>query len=390
MNSIEVAYLYPSFVYNPGDGDPICGGAERHFRCIARALTRYVRVRAVAFGPEDVRDDSPQLKFRILKGWPMLRSMNGVANPISLQALKEIVQSDVIQCQGTGHDLTLCASILARTRGIPLAVKDDGWKGAAFARFFNTTWLADVVTIQTRFEEKLYGNKARLCYDGVDVEQFHPARCPSRDYFLFVGRIIPSKGIERAIMSIKTLGGSLRIAGPTVDRDYCNYLKWLAKGADVEFLGQVSDCQLGVELSNACALVLPFRNRDMFGHFTSSPELFGLVVAEAMASGTPVVCSSGGGPAELVREFQCGFVVDQDDESGLTDALSELRENVNLREMLGRRGRHAAETYLTWDAVARRYAKVYSELASRRSLRGRRADTTLKRVTDSTGEEPRN
>lgn len=93
--------------------------------------------------------------------------------------------------------------------------------------------------------------------------------------------------------------------------------------------------------------------------FPTRYEPFGMVVAEALASGLPVVTSAAAGAAELVREGESGHVIaDPEDAEGFAAALDGILGDGSRREAMARAARHAVR-HLTWDMVAERTLDVY-------------------------------
>ena len=113
----------------------------------------------------------------------------------------------------------------------------------------------------------------------------------------------------------------------------------------VHLLGPVDEAALGPLYAAAEVLV----------HW-SLVEGFGLTVLEAMAWGTPVVCSDAGALAEVAGDVAC--VVALDDGDGLVEAIAELTSNEVLRGEMGRRGREWAAQF-TWERHAESAVAAY-------------------------------
>ncbi len=190
---------------------------------------------------------------------------------------------------------------------------------------------------------------------GVDLARFSP-RSPSGDpqVALGIGAVIPLKRWDWAARALVGTGIRLRLVGPTPDERYARHL---ASFGSVELLGEVGEDVLGDELQHAGVLMHP-----------SAAELFPGVVAQAMASGRPVI---GMAPvASLVDDGETGRIVgltNPSEEAAVqamrTEALR-LRDDDSLREAMGRAGRSKAVREFDWRVVARAHAELYARMAS--------------------------
>ena len=138
--------------------------------------------------------------------------------------------------------------------------------------------------------------------------------------FLYFGRLSPEKGVGLLIRAFHRLSrqfpsARLKIAGEGAERAS---LEALAANSDiggaVEFLGWLSPEQLDEPLSGAWAAVVP----------SLWAEPHGLVAAEAIVRGTPVLCSASGGLGEIVEEGVSGLKFPNNDEDALFDCLHQV------------------------------------------------------------------
>jgi glycosyltransferase involved in cell wall biosynthesis len=119
---------------------------------------------------------------------------------------------------------------------------------------------------------------------------------------------------------------------------------------EIVFLGQRGD--LARLLAAMDIFVLP-----------SSWEGFGIVLAEAMYVGVPVITTrNGGGCAEVVAEGDGGLLVDYGNQSELADAVVRLASDACLRRALGAKGRARVERMFTSPVMAAQYAVLYREV----------------------------
>ncbi len=146
-----------------------------------------------------------------------------------------------------------------------------------------------------------FANWAGTVYNGVPA-QLLPFNPRGGDYLAFLGRISPEKRVDRAIEIAGRAGMPLRIAAKVdpADRDYFEaHIRHLLALPHVEYLGEIGETDKAEFLGNAAGLLFPI----------DWPEPFGLVMAEAMACGTPVIAYRHGSVPEIVDHRVNGFIV---------------------------------------------------------------------------------
>lgn len=138
-------------------------------------------------------------------------------------------------------------------------------------------------------------------------------------YLAFIGRISPEKRVDRAIEIARRVGLPLRI-GAKVDAADRSYFEdqirpLIERSPFVEFIGEVDDRGKAELLGGASAMLFPI----------DWPEPFGLVMIEAMATGTPVVAFNHGSVPEVLESGRTGYIVDNMD-----DAVAATRAAIGL------------------------------------------------------------
>lgn len=113
-----------------------------------------------------------------------------------------------------------------------------------------------------------------------------------------------------------------------------------------------------------------YRALDVVVHASSQPEPFGLVIAEAMACGRPVIMSNAGGASEIVSPGADAVAHDAGDAGDLADAMRRLIVDGALRARLGRAARASALNRFTLERFAREFEEAYRAAIDRE---GRRA-----------------
>ena len=107
------------------------------------------------------------------------------------------------------------------------------------------------------------------------------------------------------------------------------------------------------------------RSLDVVVHASSEPEPFGLVVAEAMSCGRPVITTGHGGVAEIIEPGENVLVAPPGDDAALAAAICRLAENPALRQRLGVRARATALTRFERERMAADLVRIYESVRSR-------------------------
>jgi glycosyltransferase involved in cell wall biosynthesis len=173
-------------------------------------------------------------------------------------------------------------------------------------------------------------------------------------HLLSVGSIIPRKGFDclmEALHSISDLPWSLSIAGDT-SRNRAAYEQLLVDidrfhfAERVRVLGAISDAELELLYDGADVFVLA-------SHF----EGYGMVYAEAMAHGLPIVATTGGAISDTVPP-EAGVLVAPGDIAALGIALKDLILDAPLRARLSCGALEAAARLPTWDQSVQQFTAI--------------------------------
>lgn len=167
------------------------------------------------------------------------------------------------------------------------------------------------------------------------------------EYLAFLGRVSTEKGVDRAIEIAIKSQTKLKIAAK-VDRADASYfdreIKPLLGHPLVEFIGEIGNSEKGEFLGNATALLFPI----------DWPEPFGLVMIEAMATGTPVIAYPRGSVREIIREGVSGYVV-----KDVEQAVTAVKRIPGIdREQC----RRHFEINFSDDRMAREYSEIYQKM----------------------------
>jgi len=182
-----------------------------------------------------------------------------------------------------------------------------------------------------------------VVYHGIDVESYPFCR-DKEDYFVYVGRIDKTKGVHVAVEAARRAGKRLVIAGPVTDKAYFEEHVKLYLGADITYLGEVSENEKRRLLCKAKALIYPVQYE----------EFFGLILAEALAAGTPVIGFARGSVAEIVEDGITGFLAKDLDEVVYAMNRIDAINPVNCRRR--------AEERFSAERMFKDYELVYKQL----------------------------
>lgn len=339
------------------------GGGARFVFELGKTMAKRVDTKLIIFGKKRRSINLGGLLVEIYPAVSYLRFLNGDSNPISLRFLHEIDRADIVHLHQLRADLTLLSAIYSKLKGKKIFVTDHGWNGACVGRLKLVEHLVDGFLPDTNFDGKFlrkYKKPIVPIYGGVDIHKFQPALADNRknNRVLFVGRIMPHKGINYLIEAIDDKV-ELHVVGRPVNKKYFEHLKSLSWGRNVKFICNASDKEVIREYQEAAISVLPSVYKDIYGKFYPKPELFGLVLIEAMACGTPVICTNVGGMPEVVEDGVTGFVVAPNDPVALKEKIYYLVNNPSVAKKMGEFARQRVLDNFTWDKVVKRCLKGY-------------------------------
>jgi glycosyltransferase involved in cell wall biosynthesis len=184
-------------------------------------------------------------------------------------------------------------------------------------------------------------------YNGIDISNITFRPKPGKK-LVFLGRIHMDKGTHLAIDVAKKCGMDLVIAGIVQDQDYFNeLLRPHLNHTSIQYIGPVNPVQRDALFEQAYAVI----------HLNTIPERFGLVMAESMAAGVPLIAMDLGSCREVIADEQTGFLVNSVDEA--VEAVGKI-ENVDRRKC-----RRRVEDNFVIDRMVEGYEKVYEEIFRR-------------------------
>lgn len=265
------------------------------------------------------------------------------------------------------------AADVSRKRGLPLVIQPHGmlepwalsyraWKKQLAWRLYQRRDLQTAALLVATSRQEADGfrrvglrNPVAVIPNGVDLPVWKE-RSISGDgehYALFLSRIHPVKGLMNLVAAwsqVRPDGWRMVVAGPD-EGGYRAEVEAAVRKAGIEksfqFVGPVAGAE-----KEKC-----YREADLF-ILPSFSENFGMVVAEALSYGVPVITTRGA-PWEGLVTHRCGWWVDIGVEP-LTDALREAVEMSDAeRQDMGKRGRRFVEAEFSWPMIAEKMLAAY-------------------------------
>ncbi len=208
--------------------------------------------------------------------------------------------------------------------------------------------------------------KIRLVPNGVDTDRFTPEgecekirrriKLGSHQMVLFVGRLIPRKGVGYLIEAAKQVTKERKdtmfvlVGNGPMRLQLVSNIEAAGLKRNFVFLGDVSEEDLPQIYRCTDVFVLP-----------SIQEGQGIVLLEAQASGKPVVAFNVSGIAEAVKNKETGLLVKPGSSDELAQGILKILSDNSLQEKMGKKGREFVLRELSWDISARKLLSVYRE-----------------------------
>jgi glycosyltransferase involved in cell wall biosynthesis len=353
----RVVHIVPALFGTKG----VVGGAERYALELARHMATATPTVLVSFGERDADERIGALRVRTLGHPWFVRGQR--SNPLSIRVLAEIAHADVVHCHQQHILMSSVAALAARALRRRVFCTDLGGGGWDFSTYFSTDPWFDGHLHISAYSRSAAGHQDRpdawVVHGGVDTEHFSPDAGAVRGHHaLFVGRILPHKGLDDLV---DTADGEseVRIIGPAPAPDYLQRLRARTKGRRVTFVHGLTDDDIAAEYRKTACVVLPSVYRDRDGHDTRVPELLGQTLLEAMACGTPAVCTRVASLPEVVEDGVTGIIVPPNDPVALGAAIRWLRHHPSDASRMGAAGRARVLDRFTWPAVVEQCLTIY-------------------------------
>ena len=293
------------------------------------------------------------IQREIMEVCPDIIHVQGVSKYYSFPILEECSKPVVLTVHGIIHQESKSWS--------GLLGKYRGYVGRRLEKNLlnRSKYLIAVSHYVKRTIAPMTNGEVTVIYNSLNEKFFLIDKNEVSNRILFVGGIEERKGLHVLIDAIAIVKKvipdiKLHIVGGVRKASYYRSLSTQIVNLDLQesiiFRGHLSDSELMQEYSESTVLVLP-----------SKEESLGVVLLEAMATGTPVVASSVGGIPDIVEDGLNGFLVSYGDSQSLASSLIKLLSDDRLRERMGAKGKEMARNYVP-HKIAMEHLNLYKRI----------------------------
>jgi glycosyltransferase involved in cell wall biosynthesis len=354
---LNVVHLVPATFGSEG----VMGGAERYAFELARHMAYETQTTLVAFGDRASEKQVGPLVVKTLAATWNVRGQK--TNPWSFKIVPELLRADIVHCHQQHVLASSLAALTCRVSGRKVFVSDLGGGGWDISSYVSTDRWYDAHLHISQYSRKIFGHDgkdwARVIYGGVDTTKFSPdPLTPRNGTVLFVGRLLPHKGVDDLVKAVPP-AMALELIGQPYDQQFLADLRQLGTGKQVVFRHSCTDGDLVQAYRTALCLVLPSVYKNRYGGETKVPELLGQTLLEGMACGAPVICTDVASMPEVVEDGVTGFIVPANNSRVLGERLLWLREHPVEAAAMGEAGRRRVMERFVWSKVVADCLAIY-------------------------------
>jgi len=338
---MRIAVVAPPWVPVP---PPAYGGTETVLAGLLGGLARAGHEVAFAGHPNSTVDVKALGGIEPSHLGPIGHTLSEVAHVVQAAEAAEAWGADVVHF----HTLLVPARDELRT---PMVVTHHGPFDPLSTPYFERVSCRAAVVAISYAQARLAPSVpiAAVVHNGIDVDEW-PVGAGDGGYLLFLGRMHPDKGPDRAIEIARRAGVPLVIAAKmreTGERAFFEEAVEPMLHSGASYIGEADAATKRRLLSGATALLNPIQ----------WPEPFGMVMVEALACGTPVITTPLGAAPEIIEHGVNGFLCETPD--SMVEAIGAVRG-------LDREGcRASVRRHFSVERMVDGYLDVYEEIINR-------------------------
>lgn len=350
----------------------------------------------------DLATRLPKDKYRSVvvirgKGWvydelcsrgisPILLDAKGSFNWRYLLALRKIIKSekvDLIQSHLLGSNVYCSLAglltgkpVITIFHGMVDVSEKESFLGLKFGLI--NRGASRIVAVSESLGQEIAGrtplnsNKMEVIYNGIDTAIFERKKSDDfRQQFAWeeddliigsLGNIRPAKAYDVLLQAVAMLDNQ---------RHTCRFViagQGESKGKPSRLYQHLLDLRESLGLQEQVKFIgfvddpADFLSKVNLFLLSSSSEGFSISTIQAMASSLPVIATRSGGPEEIVRHQQDGWLVEKNDPAAIAEAINMLSENPERRDMLSNNAKLKVDNTFGLEAMLGAYQALYSKL----------------------------
>jgi glycosyltransferase involved in cell wall biosynthesis len=285
-------------------------------------------------------------------------------DPFNLALPRALRSADIIHYHQTHTMMASLALVYAHLSGKPIFTSHLGGSGYGLHRIANLDRYYDEHLHISEFSKRTFAQQGRahasVILGGVDTEKFKPNGSPERTEVLYVGRLLPHKGINYLVEAVDETTPLSLVGRPWRHaQSFYELLQTLAVGKAVTFHTDYTDDETISAYQRAMCVVLPSVHETVTGEHYAIPELLGQTLLEGMACGAPAICTRVCSLPEVVEDGVSGFIVPPNDSRALGERIRWLTEHPADARRMGEAARRRVLEHFSWSSVVRRCFDAY-------------------------------
>lgn len=275
---------------------------------------------------------------------------------------------------------TLHIAIISMLLNVPIIIFQGVYDYFSTKKYLNVLWKAydlsfgrfvrnktKFVISKTSDAEEYMLNKGyknvKTIPIGIDTVQFQPMGGTFKKemdldlpIILYVGSYSSAKNLETlidafSIVRMEVDSKLIFVGYDSLSKELTNRINEKGISDSILTFKRIENKKMPFIYSSADVFVLPSKN-----------EIFGMVVLEAMACGTPVVSTPVPAAKDIIKDGINGIIVPVSDKNKLAESILSVITNKETKELLGKNARKSIEQGYSWDNISEQYIQVFNEI----------------------------
>ncbi|MBV1768226.1 MAG: glycosyltransferase family 4 protein, partial [Methanobacterium sp.] len=231
-----------------------------------------------------------------------------------------------------------------------------------FNKFFMNAADAIIIVDESRIDELkgIPNNNVVVIYNSPPdiLDNYKDNKKPNKLFTIFfAGGLEKYKSLEAVIQIVKKIEGTKLVIAGFGSLSNEIKMEYDKNPAKIEFIGKINYDEVLKRSISADLLFSLYNSKVPSFKFASSNKLF-----EAMMCKKPILISKGTSMVNIVKEHECGIIVDCENINEIQEAIVYLKDNPEKRYVYGENGRKAYDNFFSWDMMTKKLISLYNNL----------------------------